>query len=108
MEDSYGQACSRFTIIRWNSPVLAEWPTPYAKVQNLHDDEADNNVARNDLDCQVLLQTHTANGGSASLLRNTHIQIKEIIRQAVEHDQKTALYEPNRQELHLLGDENHL
>lgn len=46
------------TVVRGNSPILLDRPAPDPEVEDLHDHEGNGNVSRENLDGEVLLQTH--------------------------------------------------
>lgn len=50
---------SQLTVVWRNLPVVVEGPTPRREEQNLHEDEAKDNISCDNLDQPVLPQTRT-------------------------------------------------
>lgn len=92
------------TVVWGNSPILLDRPAPNTEVEDLHDHEGGGNVSRENLDGEVLLQTHSA----PVLASVEHAASQGIIRQAVVHDQQTGFDEPDGDALHLLDHQHHL
>lgn len=46
------------TVTGRDGPILAEWSAPDCQIQDLHQNKPAKNISRNDLDGQILFQTH--------------------------------------------------
>lgn len=75
---------SQLTVVWRNLPVVVKGPTPRREEQDLHEDEAKDNISCNNLDQPVLPQTRTIVADVSA--RTTRLVEMQDSRQSTVHD----------------------